>query len=508
MKNFEINPHQSKFLNPLVSSILTKPFAILTGGSGSGKTQLAKSIAEYFEKSLLTQEDASFQVGETVGEGNANYTIEKISSDSVKIKNPNGSVIVFPKQLVDEWVRAIKTGKIHAGMPQRQQRDIVKADSVFDAYYHGWTAQLIGLGYSGAKVTLDVPVADESHSFTKVINSVTIPVGADWTDNRNVLGYVNHLRPDGVPVFQTTPILDLLLEASKEGNEQVPFFLILDEMNLSHVERYFADFLSVMEQRNGVFNLHEEGPPNDVGFTVSRFEGDEMGVPRVLSYPPNLFVIGTVNVDETTYMFSPKVLDRANVIEFTVESKEIQSFLENPHEYPAVEKAVDGVAEAFLRLALDARAGKLDPLDGIAATRVPVHLVALFDILKRGRFEFAYRTANEVVRYLRVCRHLAQDKPAWDSEGWKSDLDAQIIQKLLPKLHGSIGRIARLLAELAVYCHAGENKTDGEKDTGTSPGLADAIELDDESAAFPRSFRKLKSMMETLRDEQFVSFIQ
>lgn len=268
------------------------------------------------------------------------------------------------------------------------------------------------------------------------------------------------------------------------------------------MERYFADFLSVMEQDDGVIRLHSEGRP------LVRNGDGELLVPESLRYPQNLFVIGTVNVDETTYMFSPKVLDRANVIEFTVESEEIKAFLENPHEYPEAEKAADGVAEAFLQLALDARAGRLDPLDGVAATKVPEHLVALFDILKRGRFEFAYRTANEVVRYLRVCRHLAPDKAAWDSEGWKSDLDAQIIQKLLPKLHGSIGRIARLLAELAVHCHVGKNPPEDEKDNGTSPGLNDAIELDEGIAAFPKSFKKLKSMMETLRDEQFVSFIQ
>jgi hypothetical protein len=94
---------------------------------------------------------------------------------------------------------------------------------------------------------------------------VLVPVGADWSDNRNVLGFVNHLcltkaRETGsevdLPIYQTTKILDLLLEAARQENARKPFFLILDEMNLSHVERYFADFLSTMESTDGRLLLH------------------------------------------------------------------------------------------------------------------------------------------------------------------------------------------------------------------------------------------------------------
>jgi hypothetical protein len=136
-----------------------------------------------------------------------------------------------------------------------------------------------------------------------------IPVGADWTDNRNVLGFVNHLRLANVsqagaaidlPVYQTTKILDLLLDAGRKENEGKPYFLILDEMNLSHVERYFADFLSAMETKEGRLLLHREGCP------LPRNQGGPCDVPETLVLPRNVFVIGTVNVDETTYMFSPK----------------------------------------------------------------------------------------------------------------------------------------------------------------------------------------------------------
>jgi hypothetical protein len=131
---------------------------------------------------------------------------------------------------------------------------------------------------------------------------VLIPVGADWTGNENILGY-----PDGLDAqrYVTKPALELLLHAAKEEEREDPHFLLLDEMNLSHVERYFADLLSAIESGEAI-PLYEDGDR----------AADLQAIPRKLTLPPNVFIIGTVNVDETTYMFSPKVLDRANVIEF------------------------------------------------------------------------------------------------------------------------------------------------------------------------------------------------
>lgn len=346
---------------------------------------------------------------------------------------------------------------------------------------------------------------------SKATNVAIVPVGADWTDNRNVLGFVNHLRdtgPEGAkqPIYQSTPVLDLLLEATQPGNEGTPHFLILDEMNLSHVERYFADFLSTMEQTDGKLYLHDEGPDRDDTFTLPRYEDDPTGVPRSISYPDNLYVIGTVNIDETTYMFSPKVLDRANVIEFKVEHQDISGFLDSPGNYPETEQAAEGAAEAFHSKGMKARNGRyINDLTAPVHAEIKGHLLNLFDIMQEGRFEFAYRTAKEVMHYTSVCRHLSDDKTVWDNitgnEGWKSDLDDQVLQKILPKLHGSIGRVGPLLASLADYCHQGK-AVDGDK------GLKAILELEPQTAEFKKSFTKLQSMIRTLLDEQFVSFIQ
>ena len=335
-------------------------------------------------------------------------------------------------------------------------------------------------------------------------NSAVIAVGADWTDNRNVLGFVNHLRTDdsGNPTYQTTPVLDLLLRA--DGDPDTPYFLILDEMNLSHVERYFSDFLSVMEQKDGQFDLHSEGPASDQDFKLPVSGDSKTGVPQKLDYPQNLFVIGTVNIDETTYMFSPKVLDRANVIEFKVGRDDLGAFLEKPGAYPETQPAASGVAESFLELAKKTRTHQLKLLPDSVRDSVSRHLLTLFDLLRNERFEFAYRTAKEITLFLQVSRELAKEPEPWDNEGWQEDLDTQILQKILPKLHGSIGRIAPLICSLSHYCETGQSDK--------APGLRELVnspfnEEEKAKALFPRSAEKLREMAKTLSSEQFVSFI-
>ena len=334
-------------------------------------------------------------------------------------------------------------------------------------------------------------------------NIAEVAVGADWTDNRNVVGFVNHLRQiEDTPVYQTTPVLDLILHADEI--QDTPHFLILDEMNLSHVERYFADFLSAMEMRSGKLLLHGEGEKR-----LPRHQGDLIGVPPEIPYPANLFVIGTVNIDETTYMFSPKVLDRANVIEFKVNADDIGKYLNDPAVPPPLEPAGTGIGQGYLELAKQAREGSIEQLPEAVADPVNGHLVGLFEVLERGRFEFAFRTAKEINHYLRVCRHLADDRPAWDGGGWRDDLDHQILQKLLPKIHGSMGRVGPLLAELANYCHKG-GATEA-ADAAQTRGRLDAalaLKSSEGQAVFHKSLTKLKAMIATLRDEQFVSFIQ
>ena len=347
-----------------------------------------------------------------------------------------------------------------------------------------------------------------------------VPVGADWTDSRNVLGFVNQLRlsktegaPDNPPLYQSTKILDLLLAARTEPAK--PFFLILDEMNLSHVERYFADFLSAMESRNGELHLHREG------VDLPRKLGAPGDVPESLSLPDNVFIIGTVNVDETTYMFSPKVLDRANVLEFRVDKDAPEAFLNaGGKRIGEIAAAPEGYAESFLQLSHRARGlNGTPPLTLVADPKKPPEdakeglekcrtaITELFALMQRRHQEFAFRTMAEILRFLAVDYELTTNKKEWK---WQDAMDAQILQKILPKLHGSKRKIGSLLAALAKYCE-GVKAADAEAlliDETKAEGYPAAEDKRAQAPKYRQSHRKLCEMIEAVRRDQFVSFIQ
>jgi len=342
-----------------------------------------------------------------------------------------------------------------------------------------------------------------------------VAVGADWTDNRHVLGYLNPLETedDGEkrPIYETTPILDLILHANATPPQ--PHVLILDEMNLSHVERYFADFLSAMEleDKTGALKLHA------AGMAVTR-----TGVPILgkIDFPTNLFVIGTVNIDETTYMFSPKVLDRANVIEIHADHDALRDFLKNALPAGGKQEAEDyGIsfldAAHVIQAKEEMEHAKVPLLPPVVRNAAADHLMVLFRIMKRGRGEYGFRTGKEVMAYLRTAQFLAgpdaAGRTAWATgEKWHEALDAQILQKILPKLHGSRSRLAPLLGALAQYCATGNEAYalehfPGEDGTQPKRGVKDSSTTP--NPVFKNSHEKLKRMVDVLVEEQFVSFI-
>src|SRR5439155_16231539 len=167
---------------------------------------------------------------------------------------------------------------------------------------------------------------------------------------------------------------------------------VLDEMNLSHVERYFADMLSALESGESI-HLYQGTDRND---------GDGAKVEQKVKLPQNLFVVGTVNVDETTYMFSPKVLDRANVIEFRVDPSRLLPSGNGivPIDLPKIE----GRGREFASLFVDRK--WIPDLPADAGFRVRAELELFFDVLSEEGHEFGYRTASEIGRFIAVHRAL------------------------------------------------------------------------------------------------------
>ncbi|WP_282038200.1 MrcB family domain-containing protein [Saccharicrinis aurantiacus] len=304
-----------------------------------------------------------------------------------------------------------------------------------------------------------------------------VPVGADWTNREPLLGYPNALKTDEY-VKPDNGALDLIISAN--NNPDLPYFLILDEMNLSHVERYFADFLSLMESK-GKLSLYAEG-------------AECHGVPATLCLPDNLFIIGTVNIDETTYMFSPKVLDRANAIEFRVTKTEMESFLANQQDVDMSKLQTKGasMAKSFLSLAANKEFTKQD-LNETHKT-----LINFFEQLKKTGAEFGYRSATEIVRLI---NQLTVIDPSLSSN---QKLDIAIMQKLLPKLHGSRRKLCPVLITLASFC------VDKEKfqNDGKEFFAKDDFNFEDEGIKYAISLEKITRMYKGAIENGFASYAE
>jgi 5-methylcytosine-specific restriction protein B len=296
-----------------------------------------------------------------------------------------------------------------------------------------------------------------------------VSVGADWTNRDPLLGFANALD-SGHYVRPETGVLDLILDA--ETDPLNPYFLILDEMNLSHVERYFADFLSSMESHSRKINLHPE---------TDEWNGSD--IPAGVTLPKNLFIIGTVNIDETTYMFSPKVLDRANVIEFRVSAEEMDRFFDSSQEInlEIITGAGSLMGESFVEMT-----NEFAQDDG----NLKEELMPFFEKLQEAGAEFGYRTASEISTFVKKCTDLVNGKMTRDEI-----VDAAIMQKLLPKLHGSRNKIERILKDLGNLCLKNSD-------------IKDFMESNPENIKYPVSYEKLQRMHKRVVSDGFTSYAE
>ncbi len=261
-----------------------------------------------------------------------------------------------------------------------------------------------------------------------------IPVRPDWNDGTALFGYQNVLANR----YVSTPFLDIIRAAGLPENRRKTFFVCLDEMNLARVEHYLADYLSALESRGHRIPLHESIPD--------------------LILPPNVFVTGTVNVDETTHGFSRKVLDRANTLDFDeppalahLGPSKGQVRLEEDTATPAQRQAlflasrVASVSKARERLA---------QIDGNFPGRALSVLQAVNDPLYAYRLHFAYRVRDDILTFLANSFDAETNTGLLTSdpqENFTQGLDLQILQKVLPKLHGQSETLLPLLGRLEAW---------------------------------------------------------
>jgi hypothetical protein len=334
-----------------------------------------------------------------------------------------------------------------------------------------------------------------------------VPVGADWTNREPLLGYPNSLKSQHY-VKPDSGVFDILLRAHEnylENNKDVslckPYFLILDEMNLSHVERYFADFLSAMESGEEIKLYSGSERYDELDPTGEPFPWDNP-IPKAVVLPKNLFIIGTVNIDETTYMFSPKVLDRANTIEFRISKDEMATYLEN-HKPLDMDQLLEDVPNNKGKGAI-----QTEPFMALAARKDLVidrkahqqTFVSFFKQLQLAGTEFGYRTANEMTELVSFLNHF--------SVASNESYDIAIMQKLLPKLNGSRSKLSKVLPNLGALCLNSGKKEDAEQLFNEYKVDHDVLNLRSKDIKFKLSFEKLCRMNKNVQDNGFASYAE
>jgi tRNA A37 threonylcarbamoyladenosine biosynthesis protein TsaE len=495
---------EEEFLRRFVASLTAKRFVILTGMSGSGKTKLVQAFARWISSPQFATDP--FERGTQVGNS---YRVMDSDRISVEFWNKKNEKVVLPRLLINEWADFLEE------FPELQDLPSVEIREKFNNQYE----LREGDKFARHAILWDTHLKPAAIAVIESKKLITTPgrryelvsVGADWTSNEQVLGY-----PDGLDRtrYVRTKALDLILSAIKSPN--LPHFLILDEMNLSHVERYFADLLSAIESDEPL-HLHGEKMPDGT-------PGIRDGIPGEITLPPNLFIIGTVNVDETTYMFSPKVLDRANVLEFRVSETDLSGFLATPLAIDFQKIDGKGVKHGLNFMALSKSLPSLAPEEQESFAS---EIMLFFRALRSAGSEFGFRLAKEATSF--VANHKQLTGNTWD---FRAAMDAQILQKILPKLHGSRNKLEPVLCSLAQLCFSPRSsnyQSSEERASEAGSLLAAAMKaaaMEDDSldplgiaadgnpsypkskAHYPQSFDKIIRMLESVRMNGFASFAE
>lgn len=259
------------------------------------------------------------------------------------------------------------------------------------------------------------------------------------------MGYYNAIHQG----FEPGPALPAIAKAAAASDARGPMaaFLVLDEMNLARVEHYFADFLSVMESRRWdgtrwrTDALRLAGSRNEflnyVGVQAPTTPFVD-GVQAVLEIPDNLFIVGTINVDESTQGISSRVLDRANSIEF-------EEVALTPPVAPA---APPGYNTADLHLLAHhlterpyRRFGDVQAAHPTSTAAIIGHLQALKTALEPFRLHFGLRTRDEICSYMAYAMDLiaAATANGLSLDGYDAEqaFDRQVLQKVLPRVAGT-----------------------------------------------------------------------
>ena len=321
----------------------------------------------------------------------------------------------------------------------------------------------------------------EEYKAQKPKNFEMVQVKPNWHDSGELIGYVS--RVSGKAEFVAGDFLKFVAKAWEDLD--TPYFLCLDEMKLAPVEQYFAEYLSVVESRrrneDGTITTdpilkkaNEEWYFNLTASLTSDEEIRKLFNEEGICLPQNLIVVGTVNMDETTFSFSRKVLDRA----MTIEMNEVDLYggLTDRHEVigrignnELIGTAVEGV---------DIYSENKDVCDTAIA-----YLAKLNNVLEGTPFKVAYRTRNEFLLYVVNNLPYSKDKEGNDlPQGYviARALDEITSMKILSRIEGDDTKVKEsLLDNLTNAIKDGLSEISGEENPVESVSIAKLTEMKD-----------------------------
>ncbi len=344
--------------------------------------------------------------------------------------------------------------------------DLYLAEHIKSSFYNGLKSKgfVILAGISGIGKT---KIFENFISNFPKENSVFISIRPDFRDAKSLLGFYNPLSEE----YQVTQLLELIIKASEDP--KTPHFILFDEMNLARVEYYFADFLSVLESQRDAqgFTTQSIQLHNSMSDKVR-----QQGVPRDIKLPPNLYFVGSVNIDETTHMFSPKVLDRAFTIEFQVqEFKGYLNFLDDStnQTYNLSPEFKKRLKRDFINHGNYTQIIK-DELFIELADEYFEDLEQINNILPPS-LKFGYRVFDEIISFM-----LNSKDSLVEFTDNREAFDIAVKMKILPKFHGTRDKLERVFDELYEFT---------------------------ESNGLLHTSTKIKSMQDTLNDMGYTSFM-
>lgn len=325
--------------------------------------------------------------------------------------------------------------------------------------------------------------------FAKAVGATTengrykmVSVRPDWSDSSDLFGHVD-LNGKFIP----GAIIDFVKQAEIDNTR--PYFLCLDEMNLARVEYYLSDILSVIETRGLIDGTIKSDPLiSDTYYGSDTSAAGRYGTVRL---PENLYIIGTVNMDETTFPFSRKVLDRANTIEFSYADL-MPKFDERPYIMPQAMS----LSNAFLKTEYLTLVQCEDESE--AVSELCLELQKVNQILQEANAHVGYRVRDEIVFYL-------LNNKKFDLLAENEAMDNELLQKIFPRIQGSSASVKAMLCELFKFC-AGDYDGYQVQSDNVSDKMRKALKDNNRKIKYRRSAEKLELMTRRFEEDGFTSY--